>query len=1242
MKTPLKLLCLVTSSLLLTLYSPVKAQWVTIPDSNFVFWLNTHGFSQCMNGNRMDTTCPAVVNEDTIECDGAYIHDLSGIRYFDNLKKLSCRWNYIVVLAPLPPTLRYLDCWYNDRGMTTLPALPATLKFLACAGNIITSLPPLPDSLETLYCYSNMLDSLPPLPNSLKQLLCGYNNINGIPPLPPSLEILDCKDNNIPYLPPLPATLIQLVCDDNLLDSLPVLPNVLRNLSCAANNITDLPLLPNSLTVLNCAGNPLGSLPSPLPPILESLYCGSNQLSSLPPLPNSLNRIWCEYNQLRNLTLPPFLTVLSCAFNPLYSLPVLPVNLRELDCSGDSLSSLPSLPSGLLELKCGYNQLTSLPTLPSAYMKYLYCNNNLLTSLPELPDYIYDFRCDNNLNLTCLPQLKEIRSMDFRNTAVTCLPNYGDILISKPALSSVPLCGIFNNYGCDVFWNISGKTYFDKGSNCLFDSTDVHQKNMKIQLWNSGVLRQQEFTAAEGFYSFDVTSTFGNYNVTVDTSIIPFTVACPAGNLHSDTISVADSLDYSKDFALICKQGFDVGGWSIYNRVLRVGHFAHINITAGDIANYYGVRCAYGVGGSVTVTINGPATYLSPDSGALSPSSVSGNIISWNVADFGVVNFFTDFNIIVQTHYNATLGSQVCFTVSVTPTAGDNNLSNNNLTHCFTVIGPFDPNDKQVYPSGNIDTLLEWLTYSIRFQNTGTADAQHVYIDDTLDANLDESSFQLLAYSHDPIVQINGNAVRFNFPNINLPDSNANEPASHGYVQYKVKMKDNLPIGTHISNTAYIYFDFNAPIVTNTVTNTITVAPGHTIAGSVLSEAGSPVAGATISLTGSDNETKVTAIDGLFSFDVTEAGSYYITPSKNNDVTAANGVTTRDILLTRRHILGIQPLGSPYKILAADVDASSSITTSDIVLSRALILGMERAYPNGRLWIFVNSDFVFADSLAPYAYESSRNYSNITTSYSGQNFIGIKLGDVNNSWDPATPKQGAIGNVQLAMDTYTAMPGDEIIIPMQVKDFKKITGYQFTLSWDAEVLSLLEINNKALHGHYGEQHRNDGLLTTSWNTETTEPVSLDDETVVFELKFKVIGNLGSQSEISIISSPTLSEAYNENLELMNIVPTNGVVKVDETDHRFHPSQGWNLSVAPNPFANSAQIIFTIPEDATVDISIYDLMGRQVKSIQRDFTAGEYHIEWAVDDTGNTLAEGLYYVRLISGDFATGVRAIVLK
>ena len=105
----------------------------------------------------------------------------------------------------------------------------------------------------------------------------------------------------------------------------------------------------------------------------------------------------------------------------------------------------------------------------------------------------------------------------------------------------------------------------------------------------------------------------------------------------------------------------------------------------------------------------------------------------------------------------------------------------------------FDPNEKTVYPLNSLDINGDhWLTYSIDFQNTGTAPADNIYITDTLDANLDLATFTLTGYSNQPFVQVINNVAKFNFPNINLPDSLSNEPGSHGYVQYKIKSKPRI------------------------------------------------------------------------------------------------------------------------------------------------------------------------------------------------------------------------------------------------------------------------------------------------------------------------------------------------------------------------------------------------------------------------------------------------------------------
>ncbi len=178
------------------------------------------------------------------------------------------------------------------------------------------------------------------------------------------------------------------------------------------------------------------------------------------------------------------------------------------------------------------------------------------------------------------------------------------------------------------------------------------------------------------------------------------------------------------------------------------------------------------------------------------------------------------------------------------------------------------------------------------------------------------------------------------------------------------------------------------------------------ISGAILTETGVPVSGVTVTLSGDDSQTYITDITGRYSFTVGAGDSYNIIPSKSNDVVTNNGITSVDVLLMRRHILGIAPLGSPYKIIAAaecNAAGDTLVSTADILLTRQLILGQSTSYPTSRLWQFVSSDYVFPDAINPFPFPTTRTYTNITINQTGQDFIGIKLGDVNGSWDAGTP-----------------------------------------------------------------------------------------------------------------------------------------------------------------------------------------------------------------------------------------------
>ncbi|MBP6238963.1 MAG: hypothetical protein KA536_22625 [Saprospiraceae bacterium] len=141
------------------------------------------------------------------------------------------------------------------------------------------------------------------------------------------------------------------------------------------------------------------------------------------------------------------------------------------------------------------------------------------------------------------------------------------------------------------------------------------------------------------------------------------------------------------------------------------------------------------------------------------------------------------------------------------------------------IVCAYDPNDKQVVPYGKKEERFvlkdEPLSYTIRFQNTGTAAARDVIIRDTLDEGFDLSTFKTLGSSHKLHTELRGPYVEFYFRNIWLPDSLSNKEGSKGYVNFIVNAKEEIEECAKLENKADIYFDFNPPITTNTVSNTL-------------------------------------------------------------------------------------------------------------------------------------------------------------------------------------------------------------------------------------------------------------------------------------------------------------------------------------------------------------------------------------------------------------------------------------
>lgn len=172
------------------------------------------------------------------------------------------------------------------------------------------------------------------------------------------------------------------------------------------------------------------------------------------------------------------------------------------------------------------------------------------------------------------------------------------------------------------------------------------------------------------------------------------------------------------------------------------------------------------------------------------------------------------------------IGEQICLVASLFNTGNGTEELMDSLVYKPTILCSYDPNDKLVIPEGiEADHLTLFsdsvFRYTIRFQNTGNASAKNIKILDTLDIAFDLSSFQFISSSHSPKITVENDALQFDFENIYLPDSVSNEKESHGYITFEIVTKANLKENTLIENTAYIFFDFNPAIITNTTLNTM-------------------------------------------------------------------------------------------------------------------------------------------------------------------------------------------------------------------------------------------------------------------------------------------------------------------------------------------------------------------------------------------------------------------------------------
>jgi uncharacterized repeat protein (TIGR01451 family) len=370
----------------------------------------------------------------------------------------------------------------------------------------------------------------------------------------------------------------------------------------------------------------------------------------------------------------------------------------------------------------------------------------------------------------------------------------------------IPVSSIGSNCG-----NISGTVYFDSISNCMQDISEHGIPNTMI-IANPGNIIT--YTDANGDYSYNQLP-YGTYTISHQNNINAYYTHC--GNNQNFTLNALNA-NQINNYGDSATTFLDYSIYLNYNSCFIVPSPVKSKqiIAYHNNPTYSSTGTVYAVFDSINHYVNSNPTH----------TSISGDTVFWNLTNINAWYNAIQINFTFPTSYTA--ANTFPFIIGLSNLQYiDTNLLNNQINYTIPFCNSYDPNDKHVAPkgegpNGNILASDLLLTYNINFQNTGNAPAYNIVIEDTLSDKLDITTFNVLQTSHPYQLEVvNNQIIKWKFYNIMLPDSTTNEPESHGHIHYQIRQKNGNQLGDVIKNKAYIYFDYNPPIITNETINTI-------------------------------------------------------------------------------------------------------------------------------------------------------------------------------------------------------------------------------------------------------------------------------------------------------------------------------------------------------------------------------------------------------------------------------------
>jgi len=408
---------------------------------------------------------------------------------------------------------------------------------------------------------------------------------------------------------------------------------------------------------------------------------------------------------------------------------------------------------------------------------------------------------------------------------------------------------------------------------------------------------------------------------------------------------------------------------------------------------------------------------------------------------------------------------------------------------------------------------------------------------------------------------------------------------------------------------------------------------GANISGFIYTEAGDMIQDTKVSMNTNLPEYPVTMLtedDGLYTFSSNPMShSYIINAQKNND--PLNGISTHDLVLMQKHVLGIELFQSPFNTIAADINNDERVTAADLVELRKIILGIYDDFPANKSWRFIDAEQTFDDALNPWPIDEDLNISNLQTDMDDQNFIGIKIGDVsgnasaNNAMNINTRSDDAVA---LSISEQSFVTDDIITVPVSAEIFDEVFGFQFNLMHHGLTLIDVIAGDIDING----QHFNPQTNSTSFSWHTN--IATHSNKVLFTLRFKANIDAAISEVLKIdLRNRIHAELYQgKALEIYNLGLEISDVMQPVSDYVLYQNQ-------PNPFQTDTKIGFSIPSKQRATLTVFDNAGRTVYTQTDDFDAGYNVIELTKANLGN---HHILYYRLESGSFEAMRKMILIE